>query len=156
MATLLRPWRRGRAGRPGGGGRDDVCSVVSMDKTHRRQRRQCLVCNVLWSLWEPQTAQHRTRQQASDWSEAIRGGASAPARSARVAVLVVVSQLFISVTDLGGCGLDPSPRMRSRRKRAQRAALRLPITAPQMTSLHSHTKSPVWESCSSCPVSATA
>lgn len=83
------------------------------------------------------------RQQASDWSEASRGGASAPACSARVAVLVVVSQLFISVTDLGGCGLDPSPRMRSRRKRAQRAALLLLITALQMTSLHSHTKSPV-------------
>lgn len=49
------------------------------------------------------------RQQASDWSEANRGGASSPARSAGVAVLVVVSQLFISVTDLGGCGLDPSP-----------------------------------------------
>lgn len=83
------------------------------------------------------------RQQAFDWSKVNRGGALAPARSTSVAVLVVVSELFISVTDLGGCGLDPSPRMRSRRKRAQRTALLLLITAPQMTSLHSPTKSPV-------------
>ena len=39
-----------------------------------------------------------------------------------VAVLVVVSHLFISLTDPGGWGLDLSPRMGSRRKRAQRAA----------------------------------
>lgn len=78
------------------------------------------------------------RQQASDWLEACRGGASAPARPAVLLFWLLSSQLFISVTDLGGCGLDLSPRMRSRRKRAQRAASLLLITAPQTTLLHSH------------------
>lgn len=78
------------------------------------------------------------RQQASDWPEACRGGASAPARRAVLLFWLLSSQLFISVTDLGGCGLDLSPRMRSRRKRAQRAASLLLITAPQTTLLHSH------------------
>lgn len=68
----------------------------------------------------------------------LQGWSFGSRRLGHVAVLVVVSRLFISVTDLGGCGLDLSPRMRSRRKRAQRAALLLLITALQTTLLHSH------------------
>lgn len=68
----------------------------------------------------------------------LQGWSFGSRRLSHVAVLVVVSQLFISVTDLGGCGLDLSPRMRSRRKRAQRAVLLLLITTPQTALHHSH------------------
>lgn len=54
--------------------------------------------------------------------ELLKAELHLPLQFCCVAVLVVVSHLFISLTDPGVWGLDLSPSMGSRRKRAQRAA----------------------------------
>lgn len=81
------------------------------------------MCNVPLSPRQRQAAKHRA-PATGFWLARGFQRRSFVCRTRCIVLLfwLFVFHLFISQTDRGSRGLDPSPRMRSRRKRVQRAA----------------------------------